>query len=395
MNWFRGTNMKPVTMNQPFKPTQITTGSYIQTIEPYKVNESNESSLDGIGYLIQTHCPNIHIENGKSIIDLIKVVFPIKNKQQITDVKHWLSIWLREIGISVSTTKATLRHHSHGVKLFPLDESNDCCGALKWDEKKGTFQLELTGAGCCYVNVSPRGFLPVYALLTYFKGKITEVDIAVDDYTGKFNLRYFQKAFSAGDYKPKRGDGPTRNPERKYPGTEYLGNSGSNKSMCIYEKWREVGLPKSHPLYKLWTRHELTLRRKNKYAIGFDVLTHPDGYFVGAYEKIHRRIIKNVQPRNVIREKSVKLTNSLSKSATNAKYSYGRVITKVAKFVGDDELAVKIMSRKGSPKRFLLPSYIDETQLKENSFDGNEASFNDDFIALIEAHDPLLKKGRR
>ncbi len=387
--------MKPVTMNQPFKPTLITTGSYLQTITSYKVNESNEFSFDGIGYLIQTHCPEIKLEKGKSLIDLIKVVFPIKDKQQIIEVKRWLTIWLREIGISISTTKATLRHHSHGVKLFPLDESMDCCGSLKWDEKKGTFQLELTGAGCHYVNVSTRGFLPAYALLTHFTGKITEVDIAVDDYTGKFNLRYFQKAFSAREYHPKRGQPPTRNPKGKYPGTEYLGNSGSHKSMCIYEKWRELGLPKTHPLYKLWTRHELTLRRKSKDPIEFDVLTHPDGYFVGAYEKIHRRIIKNVKPRSVIREKSVELTNSLSKSAANAKYSYGRVITKVAKFVGNDELAIKIMSREGSPKRFLLPSYIDEAQLKENSFDGNEASFNDDFIALIEAHNPLLKKGRR
>jgi DNA relaxase NicK len=387
--------MKPVTMNQPFKPTQITTGSYIKTITPYKVNESNELSFDGIGYLIQTHCPHITIEKGKSLIDLIKVVFPIKDKQEIVEVKTWLSIWLREIGISISTIKPTLRHHSNGVKLFPLDETKDCCGSLKWDEKKGTFQLDLTGEGCHYVNVSLRGFLPVYALLANFKGKVTEVDIAVDDYTGKFNLRYFQKAVSAGDYNPKRGQPPTRNPKGKYPGSEYLGNSGSHKSMCIYEKWRALGLPKAHHLYKLWTRHELTLRRKSKHPIEFDVLTHPDGYFVGAYEKIHSRIIKNVKPRNVIREKSVELTNSLSKAAANGKYSYGRIFAKVAKFVGDDELAIKIMSRKGSPARFLLPSYIDETQIKENSFDGNEVSFNADFIALVDAHNPLLKKGRR
>ena len=387
--------MKAVTMNQPFKPTQITTGSYLPTIRSYKVNESNEFSSDGIGYLIQTHCPNIKPENGKSLIDLIKVVFPIKDKQKIIEVKRWLSIWLREIGIVISTQKATLRHHKNGVKLFPLDESNDCCGALKWDENKGTFQLELTGAGCRYVNVSTRGFLPVYALLTHFTGKITEVDIAVDDYTGKFNLRYFQKSFYAGDYNPKRGQSPTRNPKGKYPGTEYVGNSGSHKSMCIYEKWRALGLPKSHPLHGKWTRHELTLRRKSVHLIKFDVLIDPDRDFVGAHEKIHRRIIKNVKPRSVVREKSVELTNSFSKSVAYCKYSYGRVITKVAQLVGNDELAIRIMSREGSPKRFLLPSYLDETQIKENSFDGNEASFNDDFIALIEAHNPLFKKGRR
>lgn len=387
--------MKSVIMNQSIEPTQITTGSYLETITPYKVNKSNEFSFDCIGYLIQTHCPNIHLSKGKSLIDLAKVVFTIKDKQQITDVKQWLSIWLREVGISISTQKATLRHHSHGLKLYPLDKSNDCCGSIKWDEKKDTFQLELTGAGCCYVNVSQRGFLPVYALLIHFKGKITEVDIAVDDYTGKFNLRYFQKAFSAGDYNPKRGQSPRRNPKGKYLGTEYLGNSGSHKSMCIYEKWRELGLPESHLLFGKWTRHELTLRRKNNHVIEFDVLTHPDCYFVGAYEKIHRRIIKNVEPRSVAREKSVELTNSLCKSAAYCKYSYGRIINKVTELVSNDELALKIMSRKGSPTKFLLPSYLDEMLIKENSFDGNKANFNDDFFALVEAHNPLLTKGRR
>ncbi len=387
--------MNSVTMNQPFKPTQITTGSYFKTITSYKVNESKAFSFDAIGYLIQTHCPDIQPEKGKSLIDLIKVVFPIKDKHKITEVKRWLSMWLREIGIAISTTKPTLRHHSHGVKLFPLDESKDCCGALKWDENKGTLQLDLTGAGCCYVNKSQRGFLPVYALLTHFKGKITEVDIAVDDYTGKFNLRYFQKAFSAGDYNPKRGQRPTRNPKWKYPGTEYVGNSGSHKSMCIYEKWRELGLPKSHPLHGKWTRHELTLRRKSKHLIMFDVLIDPDRDFVTAYEKIHSRIIQNVKPRSVVREKSVELTNSLSKSAANGKYSYGRITNKVAQLVGDDELAIKIMSREGSPKSFLLPSYIDETQIKEHSFDGGGENYNKHFIALIEAHNPLLKKGKR
>ena len=387
--------MKAVIMNRPFKPTQITIGSLSEIISFNEVNKNKALSFDHIGYLIQTHCLNIKAEKGKSLIDLIKVVFPIKDKQEIVEVQSWLSMWLREIGISISTIKPTLRHHSNGVKLFPLDETKDCCGSLKWDEKKGTFQLDLTGSGCRYVNVSQRGFLPVYALLTHFKGKVTEVDIAVDDFTGKFNLRYFQKAFSAGDYNPKRGKRPTRNPKKKHLGTEYLGNIGSHKSMCIYEKWRELGLPKSHPLYGKWMRHELTLRRKNKHIIGFDVLTHPDCYFVGAYQKMHSRIIKNIEPRNVIREKSVELINSLSKSVAHCKYSYGRVINKVTQLVGCEELAIRIMSREGNPSKFLLPSYIDEIQIKEHSFDGDETRFNKGFIALVEAHNPLFNKGKR
>jgi len=387
--------MKPVTMNQSFKPTLITTGSNIETITSYKFNENKVLSFDSMGYLIQTYCPSIQLEKGKSLVDFVKIVFPIKDKQHIFELKSWLSMWLREIGISISTQKATLRHHKDGVKLFPLDESTDCCGSLKWDEDKGTFQLELTGAGCRYVNVSQREFLPLYALLSHYMGKITEVDIAVDDYTGKFNLRYFQKAFSAGDYNPKRGKPPKRNPKGKYPGTEYLGNSGSHKSLCIYEKWRKQGLPKSHPLYGKWTRHEITYRRKNNYILEFDILIQPDGYFVNAYEKVHRRIIKNVKPRNVIREKSVELVSSISKTAAYCKLSYGRIINKIAQLLGDEKLAIKILGRNGSSPKFLLPSYLDETQFKENAFEDNEESFNEHFIALIAAHNPLLKRGKR
>jgi len=384
-------DMNTLVITPYFKPTQITTGSIIETIGSYQVNKNQDFCFDYIGYLIQTHCPENVTKEITSSIDLIKVVFPKSNSKRISEIKRLLKLWLHEIGIATSTQKATLRHHSNGVKLFPLDESQDCCGSLKWDLNKNKIQLELTGSGCRYVNTSHNIFLPLYALLSRYQGVISEVDIAVDDLTGKYNLRYVQKAYSAGDYSPPRGCKPVKDPKGKYQGTLYLGRNDSAKSMCIYEKWRELGLPESHPFYGKWTRHELTLRRKNNHVINFDILVNPDEYFVGAY-KLHKRLISNVQPRSPVREKSLELVNSLSRSAAYCKYQHGRVICKVNELTENTQDTIELLIREGSPRKFLLPSYVNHDDLKKSFVSHKGESFNHHFASLIEGHNPMNKR---
>lgn len=375
-------------MNQPFIPTQITTGSFLQTVSGYHVSVGSNSSDDTIRYLTQTHCPeNMHQEM-ISNIDLIKVTFSKKTQAEIANIKVLFNSYLRQVGIASSTKKPTLRHHKNGIKLFPLDETNDCCGSIKWDMEKGIVQLELTGKGCCYVNATAQKFNAIYALLKHFRGKVTEIDIAVDDYSGKFNLRYVQKAHSAGDYNPLRGCRPVRNSKGKYPGTEYLGSSDSAKSLCVYDKSQEQALPKKHSLYGLWTRHEVTLRRKNNHIINDNVLLNPDSYFVGAYPKVHKRIIKTAIPRCPVREVSLERTNSLSKSVANAQYQYGRTIGRCRDLMADGEATLDLLSREGSPKKFLLPSYLDEATLRESVGEQCGGNFNAFFASLVSGHNP-------
>ena len=379
--------MNPTELNKPFIPTQITTGSYLQTVNHYNVSINEASSYDYIGYLVQTHCPEKPQEKMISNIDLIKVVFHKKSADKIKQIKALLTVYLRQIGIAVSTKKATLRHHKNGNKLFSLDETHNGCGSIKWDIDKGILQLWLSGNGCQYVNASLQKWQPIYALLKQYTGKITEVDIAVDDYSGKFNLRYLQKAYSAGDYNPAKGARPVRNPKEKHKGTEYLGSSDSAKSLCVYEKWRELKLAKVHPLYGLWTRHEVTWRRKNNHVISEDVLLKSDDYFVGAYPKVHKRIIKTATPRCPKREVALERTNSFSRTVASARHQYGPTFGSCIKLLGDSEAASTLFSREGSPKSLKLPKFINEVTLKESVSEYCGTTFNEHFVELVLSHD--------
>jgi DNA relaxase NicK len=373
-----------------FNSTSITTRSFPQTIGSYKYNELSMLSNDYLGYLVQTHCQHISKEKMISSIDFIKVVFPIENIKALNEINKWVKEWLRQVGISISTKKAVLKHHSNGVKLFPLDATNDVCGSIKWDLAKRSYQLELTGDGCRYVQTHFNGFYTLYSMLCQYVGKVTLIEIAVDDFTGKYDTRYVQKCYSNGDYNPTRGKRPLKNPLGKnFPGSEYIGSEGSAKCLNVYRKWQQLKLKPNHPRYKKWTRHEVTLQRKNNHIIGSDVLLNPDGYFVGAYPKVHKRLINNVKPRSPIREKSLEITNTLSRSVAHCKYQHGRVINQCRELMGDDSKLLALLMREGAPKKSTLPSYVNERELIENCVSDNGKPFPHYFEMLVEGHNPL------
>jgi DNA relaxase NicK len=377
-----------------FESTSITTRSFPQTIGSYKYNEVRILSDDYLGYLVQTHCQHISKVKMCSSVDFLKVVFPVESIDTFNEINKWVKEWLYQVGISLSTKKAVLKHHSNGVKLFPLDATNDVCGSIKWDLAKETYQLELTGNGCRYVQTRSNNFLPIYAMLCQYVGKVTLIEIAVDDFTGKYDTRYVQKCYSNGDYNPLRGKRPLKNPPGKnFPGSEYIGSEGSAKCLNVYKKWQQLRLKPNHSLYKKWTRHEVTLQRKNNHIIGCDVLLNPDGYFVGAYPKVHKRLIQNVKPRCSIREKSLEIINTLSRSAAHCKYQQGRVINQCRELIGDDRRTLALLVREGAPKKSLLPSYVNEHELIESCVSNSDKSFPHFFEALVEGHNPL-NKGR-
>jgi hypothetical protein len=149
--------MNTLLKKNSFEPSQITTGSYLQTVNSYNVSESNVCSFDYLGYLIQTHCPQNNVTKMMTAIDYLTVVFPVISVEALKEIKGWLGVWLRSVGISISTTKPTLKHHEHGALLFPLDETTKTCGSLKWDINKQSCQLEVSGYGCRYILSSGSG----------------------------------------------------------------------------------------------------------------------------------------------------------------------------------------------------------------------------------------------
>jgi DNA relaxase NicK len=390
--------MNIIPINHPFKPSQITTGSYLQTVNSYNVSNNTPCSFDYLGYLVQTHCPQNNGIEMKTAIDYLTVVFSVKSLEELKEIKGWLSTWLHGVGIATSTKKPTLKHHEHGVLLFPLDETNQTCGSFKWDIKKQLLQLELSGYGCRYIQSSDLAYQPIYALLSQYEGVITRVDIALDDFTGKFNTRYVDKSYFNGDYDPKRGQGPRKQnlgSSKEKGRSRYIGCFGSHKYLLVYEKGKQLGFPIGSHRYINWTRHELSLRRKNNHVIDFDVLLEPDREFVGAFPKVHKRLIKNVKPRCPIRDTALEVSNSLCRSVASSKYQYGKINNGLYELLGDAEQTLSLLTREGKSKKCVLPSFITEKEFIETLEQENHQSVFGVISALVEGHNPQRKRKMR
>jgi phage replication initiation protein len=144
---------------------------------------------------------------------------------------------------------------------------------------RGSCHISVSGSGCPLFDMNR-----VAAFLARVGGRLTRVDIAVDDYEGKRTPQMVRESYLRGEFinrgqNPTPGQaGPWDNPDRWGEGlTYYIGKRQTGKMLRVYHKGREQGDPESN-----WTRFEVELRRTTR-DIPIDALTNPLGAFVGAY----------------------------------------------------------------------------------------------------------------
>lgn len=342
-------------------PVMIITGSKSKTDQSNNVNSSKELIANIIDQLTKTHCPISKVPESKSAIDKLKVKFEYNSHEQKIEINNYLSTWLSLHGVSISSKQANLTHFTHGTKLYSKDEANQLCGSLKYHSGKHKVQLEITGKGCNYVNANKLKFSSLFAICKHLGGIVTYIDVAVDDFTGKFNIRDTKKKYSAGRYDPKRGKRPTSKTLNGAKGkTVYMGANSSYCRVRVYEKGKEQGFPIGSKENIDWTRHEATLEGRKHHVIPLDILLTPDPFFVGAY-KAHTRILKGVQPRCVYRETTRNKVNSLCKSLAFNKHQWGKSNALLAELLGNKEQALNLISRvnAGMPNMMKLPHYMD------------------------------------
>lgn len=150
--------------------------------------------------------------------------------------------------------------------------------ALGGEHQKGRWLLQLNGKGCGLVNDWPS----MQELLEGLDATISRVDLAVDFLDGAYSVDDALTLYNEGAF-INRG----RNPELDIQGawhetgtkgrTMYVGKLKNGKTLCVYEKGRQLNMPDSD-----WTRYEVRLGNRDR-VIPLDVLTNPDKYFAGAY----------------------------------------------------------------------------------------------------------------
>ena len=168
----------------------------------------------------------------------------------------------------------------HRLTLTTADGSRVEVGALAMggDSQKGRWLLQLTGKGCSLVTDWPS----LQELLEGFGAALSRVDLAVDFLDGEYTVDdavdlYEDGAFINRGRNPEFDAQGAWNQNGKKGRTVYIGKLKNGKSLCVYEKGKQL-----NDLDSNWTRFEVRLGNRDR-VIPLDVLTNPDRYFVGAY----------------------------------------------------------------------------------------------------------------
>ena len=150
--------------------------------------------------------------------------------------------------------------------------------AMGGESQKGRWLLQLTGKGCGLVTDWPS----LQELLEGFNATLSRIDLAVDFLDGEYTVDdavdlYEDGAFINRGRNPEFDAQGAWNENGKKGRTVYIGKLKNGKSLCVYEKGKQL-----NDLASKWNRFEVRLGNRDR-VIPLDVLTNPDKYFVGAY----------------------------------------------------------------------------------------------------------------
>ena len=198
--------------------------------------------------------------------------------------------------------------------------------ALGGESQKGRWLLQLNGKGCGLVKDWPS----LQELLEGLDATISRVDLAVDFLGGEYTVDDAMTLWHEGAF-INRG----RNPELDTQGawheggtkgrTMYVGKLKNGKTLCVYEKGRQLNMPDSD-----WTRYEVRLGNRDR-VIPLDVLTNPDKYFAGAYPALAHMLEAAAEEIPTVREE---VKGSLAHGMHHMQRCYGKYIHQAIEATG-------------------------------------------------------------
>jgi len=341
--------------------------------EPFKNTEINENTMNNsrsapniTDQLAVTDCTFLTVNEVKSRIDCLHIQFKPKNEIEFKYVSKVLIDWLNEVGIKSINSEPNLKYFEHGCLLKANDQTNAACGAIKWNENYDVIQVELPGKGCSYINTSDAYFSVIKELEQTTEVFIKRLDIAVDTYEQKHGLRFIQQSYSKGYYSAKTGKIPLRENYSSPTGKSIcIGSRHSHKKFIGYEKGKQLKFPEGSIEFLYWFRHEVRFKGSKSHCIPIDALFNPDDFFVGAYPKANRRILKSATPR-VIKREVIKLVDKcLKKGLSYANHQVGKTIFCAVERGMEDKVIVQTIMRPGKKDNLCYPSFVSKAD-KEN-----------------------------
>ena len=250
---------------------------------------------------------------------------------ELPPVRRWLDVWSG----GVLTVGGTVPQHFNGyARCFEvLLVSGIESPMLGWlgvsdpaDNMRGRWCLNLTGAACSLLL--PGAFMVLSMDLQRFDGKITRIDLAVDDLTGGHSVACALGQYEMGDFTLSGRPPKFRYIRSSNGDTFYVGQRKSGKYYRCYEKGRQLGDESSR-----WVRHEVEFHAQNR-LLPLDMLVNPLGYFKGAYPDVFHWIEGAATMIDTSRAKHKII---FSAAMLFAKRQVGRLVRYCKDVVGYDE----------------------------------------------------------
>lgn len=222
------------------------------------------------------------------------------------------------VGIDVDKELRGFRNfYTHHVRLFSGDQQIGFV-ALGGERQRGTFCIELTGAGCAHI----KAWAELRAKLESAGCRITRCDVAYDDFKGEHDLSHCEQLHADGAF-TTRGRPPVLGRQGwsdQSGNTIYIGKNIGNQQLCVYEKGKQLGDPESP-----WVRWEARFGSKYR-TIPMDILTAPADFFLGHFPALD--FIRATARRMVTHVK--RAASSLTRALHWCKHQYGGLLNLLA-----------------------------------------------------------------
>jgi phage replication initiation protein len=203
--------------------------------------------------------------------------------------------------------------------------------------QRNTMLITLTGQGCTHAVSGWEKRLYAFLANIAVRPSISRVDLAHDDFDGKYlsvdwaDAQWDVRGFNTtgggrkpyiehlGNWRQPTGQGRTLN----------IGRRTAGKFFRCYEKGRQLGDQKSE-----WCRAELELKSSDR-IVPLDILLCPSDYFAGAYPCF-------AQFAHIETPKRIELKSKVAQIITDAairvtKHQYGKYINIFRQLFGDKE----------------------------------------------------------
>jgi len=220
------------------------------------------------------------------------------------------------------------------------------------DNMCGWWCFNLTGTACSLV----RDWSPLVRDMAELHGRITRVDLALDDLAGFHPISEAENAYQAGLFGvggrlPKAhilrhlGPGAGRDGD-----TFYVGKRDSGKMLRVYEKGKQLGDAAS-----AWVRYEGELHGRDR-VIPWEILLLPAQYLRGMYPKALAWM--RFATARVIEVLQLKGRIALERALLFARRQTGRLMLYLREHLGllDSEIISKLIVEGGAyPARLFMP----------------------------------------